>query len=73
MSEYIKIKRGLNLKLIGEAAKTVLDLPVAEIFAIKPKDFVGLTQIISESWCQCRSRNSLFYDKTIKKFSFALQ
>ena len=43
MSEYIKIKRGLNLKLIGEATKSVLDLPVAEIFAIKLKDFVGLT------------------------------
>jgi Na+-transporting NADH:ubiquinone oxidoreductase subunit A len=40
MSEYIKIKRGLNLKLIGEAAKTVLDLPSGNI-CLKPKDFVG--------------------------------
>ena len=43
MSEYIKIKRGLNLKLIGEAVKSVQDMPIADLFAIKPTDFTGLT------------------------------
>jgi Na+-transporting NADH:ubiquinone oxidoreductase subunit A len=42
MSEYIKIKRGLNLKLIGEAAKTVLDLPRRK-YLLKAKRFCGLT------------------------------
>jgi Na+-transporting NADH:ubiquinone oxidoreductase subunit A len=43
MSDYIKIKRGLTLKLIGEAVKSVHDLPLADVFAIKPGDFTGLT------------------------------
>jgi hypothetical protein len=42
------LKLNEDLKLIGEAAKTVLDLPVAEIFAIKPKILWDNTQIISE-------------------------
>jgi Na+-transporting NADH:ubiquinone oxidoreductase subunit A len=42
MSKFIKIKRGLNLKLIGEAVKTVENLPIADLFAIKPNDFTGL-------------------------------
>lgn len=43
MSEYIKINRGLNLKLIGEAVKSIQDMPIADIFAIKPNEFTGLT------------------------------
>jgi len=71
MSEYIKIKRGLNLKLIGEAAKTVLDLPVAEIFAIKPKDFVGLTpKLLVKAGANVEAGTPLFYDKNNKKIQF---
>jgi Na+-transporting NADH:ubiquinone oxidoreductase subunit A len=64
MKEYIKIKRGLNLKLIGEATKSVLDLPLAEVFAIKPKDFVGLTpKLLVKVGTIVEAGTPLFYDK----------
>ncbi|NGY37015.1 Na(+)-translocating NADH-quinone reductase subunit A [Flavobacterium sp. XN-5] len=71
MSEYIKIKRGLNLKLIGEAAKSVLELPVAEIFAIKPKDFVGLTpKLLVKVGTNVLAGTKLFYDKNNENILF---
>jgi len=71
MSEYIKIKRGLNLKLIGEAVKSVLELPVAEIFAIKPKDFVGLTpKLLVKVGTNVLAGTKLFYDKNDENILF---
>jgi Na+-transporting NADH:ubiquinone oxidoreductase subunit A len=71
MSEYIKIKRGLNLKLIGEAAMSVLELPVAEIFAIKPKDFVGLTpKLLVKVGTNVLAGTKLFYDKNEENILF---
>ncbi len=71
MSEYIKIKRGLNLKLTGEAVKSVLDMPIAEIFAIKPKDFVGLTpKLLVKSGDNVLAGTPLFYDKNNEAIRF---
>jgi len=41
MSTVTKIKKGLNINLIGEAEKTIKDL-VTNQFAIKPTDFIGV-------------------------------
>ncbi|WP_418263030.1 Na(+)-translocating NADH-quinone reductase subunit A [Flavobacterium faecale] len=71
MSEYIKIKRGLNLKLIGEAVKTVVDLPIAETFAIKPKDFVGLTpKLLVKVGTNVLAGTPLFFDKNNEEILF---
>ena len=40
MSTVYSIKKGLDIKLLGEAEKTIVDLN-AKRFAIKPTDFVG--------------------------------
>ena len=40
MSTTFKIKKGLDIKLLGTAEKTVVDLG-AKKFAIKPPDFAG--------------------------------
>lgn len=64
MSEYIKIKRGLNLKLIGEAVKSVLDMSNAEIFAIKPTDFIGITpKLLVKEGDTILAGTPLFYNK----------
>lgn len=71
MSEYIKIKRGLNLKLIGEATKSVLDLPIADVFAIKPKDFVGLTpKLLVKERDTVLAGSPLLYDKNNETIRF---
>lgn len=41
MSTVTKIKKGLNINMIGEAEKTIKDL-VTNQFAIKPTDFIGV-------------------------------
>lgn len=43
MSNDIKIRKGLNLKLKGEAEKVVAEAPRPETFAIKPPDFHTVT------------------------------
>ena len=44
MSETIKLKKGFNINLAGKAEKKIADLPLPETFAIKPTDFVGISQ-----------------------------
>lgn len=64
MGEYIKLKRGLNLKLIGEAVKSVLDLPIADTCVIKPTDFIGLTpKLLVKEGDNVQAGSPLFYDK----------
>jgi len=71
MSEHIKIKQGLNLKLIGEAEKSVMDLPVAETFAIKPKDFVEMTpKLLVKVGANVVAGTPLFYDKNNESVLF---
>lgn len=43
MNNLYKIKKGLNLKLAGAATKTLEVLPMAEVYAVQPADFYGLT------------------------------
>ena len=40
MSTTFVIKKGLDIKLLGDAEKTIVDLN-ADRFAIKPPDFIG--------------------------------
>lgn len=42
MSKSIKIRKGLDINLIGEADKVIVDAPRAQIFAIQPGDFHGV-------------------------------
>jgi Na+-transporting NADH:ubiquinone oxidoreductase subunit A len=67
MSKYIKIKRGLNLKLIGEAVKSVKDMPLGEIFAIKPNNFINLTpKLLVKVGDVVFAGTPLFYNKNNK-------
>lgn len=71
MSEYIKIKQGLNLKLVGEAVKSVLDMPIADIYAIKPMDFIGLTpKLLVKQGDNVQAGTPLFYDKNNQTVMF---
>ena len=42
MAEVIKIKKGLNIKIGGQAEKIYAEAPRAKTFAIKPGDWHGL-------------------------------
>lgn len=43
MSNIVKIKKGLDIKLKGEAEKVFAKAELSEAYAVKPSDFCGLT------------------------------
>ncbi|MEJ7827730.1 MAG: Na(+)-translocating NADH-quinone reductase subunit A [Segetibacter sp.] len=64
MSNYIKLKRGLNIKLAGEADKTISTLPLPETVAIKPHNFIGVTpKLLVKQGDEVQAGTPLFYDK----------
>lgn len=71
MSASIKIKQGLNIKLEGEAAKSVTTIALPEIFAIKPPDFAGLTpKLLVKEGDEVLAGTPLFYDKNKEAILF---
>jgi Na+-transporting NADH:ubiquinone oxidoreductase subunit A len=42
MSKTVKLKRGLDIKLVGKAEKKIMDSPQPETFALRTADFLGL-------------------------------
>jgi Na+-transporting NADH:ubiquinone oxidoreductase subunit A len=64
MSEVIKLKKGLNIKLKGSAEPVLEELPVSATIAIKPTDFPGLTpKLTIKADQQVKAGDVLFYDK----------
>ena len=43
MSKVIKIRKGLDIPIVGEADRKITDVPNSETFAIKPLEFKGLS------------------------------
>jgi Na+-transporting NADH:ubiquinone oxidoreductase subunit A len=63
MSKDFTIKKGLDIKLLGEAEKTVADLS-ARLFAIKPTDFIGcFPKLLVKEGDEVKAGSPLFYDK----------
>ncbi len=63
MSTVYSIKKGFDIKLIGEAEKTVVDLK-AEHFAVKPTDFTGcFPKLLVKEGDEVKAGSQLFFDK----------
>jgi Na+-transporting NADH:ubiquinone oxidoreductase subunit A len=64
MSETIKLRKGLNIKLKGCAKLELETLPVPSTVALKPTDFPGLTPKLKvKADALVRVGDALFYDK----------
>lgn len=64
MAEVIKIKKGLDIRLNGEADKIFVKAPKSKTYAIKPADWHGLTPKIIPKLCDpVKVGSPLFYDK----------
>ncbi len=71
MSTDIRIKKGLDIKLIGEADKTTTELPLGNMFAIRPENFHGITpKLLAKEKIVIKAGEALFYDKTNDKILF---
>ena len=72
MSEVIKIKKGLDIKLAGKAEKVLEKADRSETFAIKPTDFPGLTPKLKVKVdSQVKAGSALFFDKYRPEINFA--
>jgi len=71
MSDVLKIRRGTNIKLKGEAEKILTDASRAETFAIKPPDFEGIKpKVTVKVGDEVKAGTVLMYDKNNEKVKF---
>lgn len=71
MSKTIKIRKGLDIRLKGEADKVKMDAPVAKTFAIKPTDFHGLMpKMVKKEGDRVKAGTPIFFDKYREQIQF---
>lgn len=64
MPKTIKLRKGLNIRIKGKAEPVLENTPSAELYALKPTDFPGLTPRLSVKQGQeVKAGEPLFYDK----------
>lgn len=72
MSKDIRIKKGLDIKLVGEAEKTTTDTSISSLYAVKPEDFHGITpKLMAKEGAVVKAGQALFHSKTDERILFA--
>ncbi|MFY0602849.1 MAG: Na(+)-translocating NADH-quinone reductase subunit A [Flavobacteriaceae bacterium] len=72
MSKDIRIKKGLDIKLVGEAEQTTTDISTSGVFAIKPEDFHGIIpKVIAKEGTEVKAGEALFHSKSDERILFA--
>lgn len=71
MSNDIRIKRGLNIRLKGEAEKVLVDAPRSKTFAIKPPDFHSVVpKMAVKEGARILAGDELFFSKYAAEIKF---
>ncbi|HEA29204.1 MAG TPA: Na(+)-translocating NADH-quinone reductase subunit A [Leeuwenhoekiella sp.] len=71
MSKDIKINKGLDIKLVGEAAKTVSNAPKSRTYTIKPSDFHLITpKMMIKEGGTFNAGDPIFYSKANESIKF---
>ena len=71
MSKNIKLKKGLNINLVGEADKVYASVKFNKYFVIKPTDFHNLTpKLVVKIGDKVLAGSPLFFDKYNDKVNF---
>jgi Na+-transporting NADH:ubiquinone oxidoreductase subunit A len=71
MAEVIKIRKGLDIKMKGQAEKIYVKAPRAKTYAIKPVDFQELTPKIIPKLCDpVKVGTAIFFDKYNPEIKF---
>ena len=72
MSNTLRIKKGVDIRLTGEPSLQCGDAPQPKVVAIQPTDFPGLTpKLAVKEGAQVQAGDALFYDKTFTSVMFA--
>ncbi|HBK83087.1 MAG TPA: NADH:ubiquinone reductase (Na(+)-transporting) subunit A [Flavobacterium sp.] len=71
MSKDIRIKKGLDLKLKGEAEKVVSDVARSKVYAISPSDFHGvIPKMTVKEGAKIKAGEVIFYSKNDESVKF---
>lgn len=72
MSKDIKIKKGLTIRLKGEADKTLSNAPRSRTFAIRPSDLHLVTpKMVVKEGAKVKAGDTLFYSKDNENIKFS--
>ena len=72
MSKDIRLKKGLNINLQGEADKVYASIPQSKTFSIKPTDFHALTpKLVIKEGDKVKAGSCLFFDKYDERIRFS--
>ena len=64
MSKDIRIKKGLNIKLLGAAEQTTSKAVLSNVYAINLDDFHGITpKMLVKQGAEVKAGEPLFYNK----------
>jgi len=71
MSNDIRIKKGLDIKLVGEASLIKSDAIKSNFYSIKPEDFHGLTpKLLVKAGEKVKAGEPIFHDKSNDSVQF---
>ncbi len=71
MSKDIKIRKGLNIRLKGEADKTLSSAPRSRTFSIIPSDFHLITpKMVVKEGAKLLAGDTIFYSKATEEIKF---
>ena len=71
MSKDIRIRKGLNINLVGAAEKTTSKAVLSNVYAINLDDFHGVTpKMIVKQGAEVKAGEALFYDKNKETMMF---
>lgn len=71
MSKDIRIKKGLDIKLVGEAEKATTTLPLANVYALKPSDFHKISpKLLVKVGAEVKAGQGLFHSKEFEEMMF---
>ena len=71
MSKDIRIKKGLDIKLVGVAEKKTTNSSQSSVYAVKPEDFHGITpKLVAKEGADVKAGDTLFYSKSDERILF---
>lgn len=71
MSEDIRIKKGLNINLVGAAEQTISKAVLSNVYSINLKDFHGVTpKMLVREGAEVKAGEPLFYNKDHENMLF---
>jgi Na+-transporting NADH:ubiquinone oxidoreductase subunit A len=71
MSKDIRIKKGLDIKLVGEAEKATENAITSNFYSIRPEDFHSITpKLVAKEGAHIKAGETLFYNKDNEAMKF---